>query len=64
MDGILASFYSQIFCRLLFLILVLWFGEPWASLLLRESSAAEISLLLLNYNTWVWGQPILHFHSY
>ena len=29
----------------------------WDCFLLRETSAVEISLLVFNYHTWVWGQP-------
>ena len=41
----------------LFLELEPWAGTPPS---LMGTSAAEISLKILNYHTWVWGQPVSH----
>ena len=44
MVGILADFYSHMFCGLFFLILVLWFGEPGKSLGPPYSSGRPLQL--------------------
>lgn len=49
-----ADFQGQLLSGLLFLALVLLAGAPHFS---GGTSTAKMSLLILNHDTWVWGQP-------